>query len=103
VKRRIVRVHPVFFDFLDDLLGSERIDGRPSSTDFLVHELPGIIDQLADDYKGSTVQVGDDPSVRLCYTGGFLVRAMAVYITEFPDESLEIVDLDLDFFDPNTE
>ncbi len=59
--RRLVRVHPVFFDFLDDLLGPERVGGRPSSTDFLVDELPAVIDQLAENYKACTVQVGDDP------------------------------------------
>ncbi len=100
MRRRLVKVHPVFFDFLDDLLGSERISGRPSSTDFLVHELPGVIDQLAETYKESTVQVGEDPNVRLFYSAGFLVQIMAIYVTEFEDGSLELVDLDLDFFDP---
>lgn len=98
--RRLVKVHPVFFDFLDDLLGPDRVSGRPSSTDFLVHEMPGIVDLLAEKYKESTIQVGDDPNVRLFYSAGYLVQLMAIYVTEFSDGSLELIDLDLDFFDP---
>ena len=54
------------------------MNGRPSSTDFLIHELPGVIDQLAETYRESTVQVGEDPNVRLFYSAGYLVQAITI-------------------------
>jgi len=45
VSRRQVRVAQSFFDRLDVLLPEERgEDGTPSTADFLLHELPPIID-----------------------------------------------------------
>jgi len=52
VSRRQVRVDPTFFDRLDELLAPERgSDGTPSATDFLLHDLPAIIDLLAEDWS----------------------------------------------------
>ena len=39
--------------------------GEPSSTDFLLHDLPAIIDQLADDFEGATLAVSQAPGVRV--------------------------------------
>ena len=51
MSRRQVRVDPTFFDRLDELLAPERgSDGTPSTTDFLLHDLPVVIDLLAEDY-----------------------------------------------------
>ena len=53
--RRQVRVTQPFFDRLDELLPEQRsAAGAPSSTDFLLHEIPAIIDLLADLYESST-------------------------------------------------
>lgn len=41
------------------------MSGDPSSADFLLHEIPPIIDQLAEDYEGTTVGVRDAPEVRV--------------------------------------
>jgi len=48
-------VAPFFFDRLDQLLPAER---SPTSTaDFLLHELPPLIDLLAVDYEATTLAV----------------------------------------------
>jgi hypothetical protein len=52
-QRRLVRVAPSFFDRLDELLPGERTAGQPSATDFLLHELPRIMDRLAQDTSPS--------------------------------------------------
>lgn len=53
--RRAVRVIESFFDRLDELLPADRTAvGGPSATDFLLHDLPAIIDSLAVDFEVST-------------------------------------------------
>lgn len=43
VADRVVRFHPTFFDDLDELLPSERsANGLPSTTDFLLYDLPAF-------------------------------------------------------------
>ena len=45
--RRQVRVSQTLFDRLDELFAEERsAEGAPSATDFLLHEIPAIIDVL---------------------------------------------------------
>src|SRR5918994_1654836 len=57
-QRRLVRVAPSFFERLDELLPAERTaEGAPSTTDFLLHEIPQIIDRLARDYETATTVV----------------------------------------------
>ena len=79
-ERRPVVALPQFFDRLDELLPTERsASGRPSSTDFLLHELPAIIDALAENYEASTMPV---PGIedRVLVTGGLTVEYVAVYV-----------------------
>ncbi len=46
--RRIVRTSQAFFDQLDQRLGTSRgPSGEPSATDFLVVELPAIVEAFA--------------------------------------------------------
>lgn len=46
--RRVVRASPAFFDQLDTQLGAERgPHGEPSATDFLVVEVPAIVEAFA--------------------------------------------------------
>jgi hypothetical protein len=62
--RRIVRVVQEFFDRLDDLLPAERsATGAPSTTDFLLHDLPPVIDVLALNYDTVTTPVPSAPGV----------------------------------------
>ncbi len=73
VSRRQVRVDPTFFDRLDELFAPERgSDGTPSATDFLLHDLPVVIDLLAEDYFGHTTVVAADPEIRVSITAGLL-------------------------------
>lgn len=58
MSRRQVRVAPSFFDRLDDLLPEERdAEGTPSTADFLLQELPPIMDALAEDFESSTLPI----------------------------------------------
>ena len=74
-----VRVTASFFDRLDELLPPERsVDGTPSATDFLLHDLPAIIDLLAEDFERRTVPIADDPEIRALVAAGVLVAFVAV-------------------------
>ena len=75
--RRQVRVPDQFFDRLDLLLPQERsADGLPSGADFLLHEMPKIIDALAEDHLGVTLPVADVDDVRMLSSRvfGFVMR-----------------------------
>ena len=51
--RRVVRVTDAFFEQLDDVLGIDRgPNGEPSASDFIVLELPPIVDRFATDFEG---------------------------------------------------
>ena len=51
--RRVVRVSPAFFVQLDERFGSARGEaGQPSTTDFLVIDLPAIVERFATDFDG---------------------------------------------------
>lgn len=93
----MVRVAPSFFDRLDELLPSERsATGTPSTTDFLLHDLPPIIDRLAEDYECSTLAVPSLPGVRVLITAGALVPTVAVYTVVAADDAVEVIYLELD-------
>ena len=95
--RRLVRVTQSFFDRLDELLPEERTaSGEPSTADFLLHEIPPIIDHLAEDFEGTTLTVADVPEVRVLIASGILVTAVAVYAVLAPDDAVEVIYLDLD-------
>lgn len=95
--RREVRVSPSFFERLDELLPDERTpDGRPSATDFLLHELPSIIDLLATDYERVTLEVEEVPGVRVLVTAGRLVTRVAFYVALAPDDGVEVIYLDVE-------
>ncbi|HYZ99457.1 MAG TPA: hypothetical protein VE575_11945 [Acidimicrobiales bacterium] len=96
-QRRLVRVAPSFFDRLDELLpGGRTAAGQPSATDFLLHELPRIIDRLAQDYESVTLAVPSRPGLRVLITAGALVPTVAVYTVLAADGAVEIISLDID-------
>ena len=96
-QRRLVRVAPSFFDRLDELLPADRSPtGRPSATDFLLHEMPPIIDLLAEDYQAATFAEAEAPGVRVLVTSGRLVPRVAVFAVLLDDASVEIIYLELD-------
>lgn len=95
--RRQVRVTEHFFVRLDELLPDSRTaDGGPSATDFILHDMPAIIDRLADDYEGSTLPVDGTPQIRMLIAAGMLVPFFVVYATIAPDNAIEILYLDID-------
>lgn len=94
--RRQVRVATSFFDRLDELLPAERgADGTPSATDFLLHDLPAIIDLLAVDFERRTVPVADDPEIRVLVAAGVLVPFVAVYAVRSADDAVEVIYVEL--------
>ena len=78
-ERRRVRVVQAFFDRLDELLADERGDhGEPSSTDFLLHDMPAVIDRLAQSYESSTIPVVADSEIRMLVTSGHRKRRLTL-------------------------
>jgi hypothetical protein len=96
VTRRRVVVLPQFFDRLDQLLPAERTAaGSPSTADFALHDLTAIIDTLADDYEGTTIPA-PDTNIRIMITAGMTVPFVAVYVDLRPEDTIEIISLDLE-------
>jgi len=97
VTRRQVRFSEQFFERLDELLPPERPgDGGPSASDFLLHDLPNVIDAMADDFEGVTIPSGYDESTRVLVAPGLLARTFVVYATLIADDVVEAFYLDLD-------
>lgn len=95
--RRQVRVAPSFFDRLDELLPAERTStGTPSTADFLLHELPPLMDALAEDHERVTLAVEGLPQVRVMIAAGVLATRLALYVTLASDGAVEIIYLQLD-------
>ena len=94
--RRRVVVLPQFFDRLDRLLPHEpSASGNPSTADFVLHDLTAILDTLAEDYEGTTIPA-PDTHIRIMITTGMTVPFVAVYVELRPDETIEIISVDLD-------
>lgn len=94
--RRQVRVAESFFDRLDELLPPERTaEGTPSATDFLLHDLPPVIDQLATRFEDVTLPAGD-AGVRVLITTGILIPRIAVYAELVADGAVELFWLEVD-------
>lgn len=69
--RREVRVTDQFFNRLDELLPAERsVDGQPSTTDFLLHEIPSVIELLASTFEDVTIPVVPGSDMRVLITAG---------------------------------
>lgn len=91
-ERRRVRVTESFFDQLDAVLGAERgAHGEPTATDFLVMEVPAIVERFATDFAGLPALDEDLPSVRLLIAPGVLVHALVVYGMLMADGSIELI------------
>lgn len=95
--RRPVRVAPSFFDRLDELLPEDRsATGVPSTADFLLHEMPPLIDLLALDYEAATLEVAEVPGIRVLIAAGVLVPHLALYVVVAEDDAVEIIYLEID-------
>ena len=76
---RQVRFTEQFFERLEWLLPEERgVDGTPSITDFLVHDLPSVRDRLAENCERNTLPTGE-ADVRVYIGAGALVSRFAIY------------------------
>ena len=72
--RRTVRVDQSFFDDLDRHLGSDRgPNGEPSGTDFIVIDLPTVVDEFAVNFDSLPIAYPDRPDYRVLVVGGTLV------------------------------
>ena len=95
--RRQVRVTEQFFDRLDELFPESRSpEGAPSGTDFLLHEMPNVIEAVAVDFEGSTMSTRSDPDVRVLIAAGLLVPFFSVYASIVGEDAVEIFYLDID-------
>jgi hypothetical protein len=97
VDRRVVRVSAAFFDQLDELLGSERGSvGEPSATDFVVIELPAVVERFATDFESLPEMIEGTPAGRMLIAPGLLVRTFAVYGILVTDGSIELVGITIE-------
>ncbi len=97
MERRVVRVSPAFFDQLDQQLGADRgPGGEPSATDFLVTDLPPIVDRFAVGFDGLPEVITGVPTARVLITIERLVGAIAVYGLLATDGSVDLIGVELD-------
>ena len=96
-QRREVRVSPAFFEMLDTQLRPDRgPNGEPSATDFLVIELPEIVDAFAVGFDELPEVVEALGSARVYIGAGALVSAVAVYGVEVADGVVELIGVEID-------
>lgn len=78
--RRIVRATDTFFEELDAQLRPERgHHGEPSATDFLVVEMPAIVERFAVGFEDLPEVVEGDPVRRMVIGAGHLVRIYVAF------------------------
>lgn len=96
-ERRTVRVDQAFFDDLDHQLGGDRgPNGEPSSTDFIVIDLPTIVDEFAENFDALPFAYADRPDYRALVVGGALVAASVVVGQLVDDDSVVLLGIELD-------
>jgi hypothetical protein len=95
--RREVRVTEEFFGQLDAQLGSSRgPSGAPSSTDYIVLELPAVVDRFATGFEDLAEMVEGVPAARMLITTGVLVPASVVYGVETTGGVVELIGIEMD-------
>ena len=95
--RRTVRVDQVFFDDLDRQLGGDRgPNGDPSSTDFIVIDLPTVVDEFAGNFDALPIAYPGRSDYRVLVVGGTLVAASVVVGQLVADDSIVLLGIELD-------
>jgi len=95
--RREVRATADFFADLDrQLTGVRGPNGEPSAIDFLVMEMPAIVDRFASRFDTLPEAYPGVSLARVAVGTGLLVTAFAIYGFEMSDGSIELVGLDLE-------
>lgn len=96
-ERRTVRVSPAAFDQLDAQLRQERGPAaQPSVADFIVLELPAVIERFATGFDDLPEIIEGTPSGRMLIAPGLLVNAYVVYGVLLDDGAIEIVGISID-------
>jgi hypothetical protein len=96
-ERRRIRVAEALFDQLDELLPADRgPNGEPSVTDFLVIDLPAVVDRFATDFDALPEIIEGLPAARMLIITGRLVNRFVVYGVESPDGAVDLIGIDLD-------
>lgn len=94
--RRLVRVAASFFDQLDAQLGADRgPEGEPSATDFLVLDLPVIVDHFATRFERLPEVIEGVPQAGMLIAAGRLVHAFVVYGLLEVDGAVDLVGIDI--------
>lgn len=92
--RRTVRVTDAFFDQLDTYFRPDRgPQGEPSATDFIVLELPAIVERFATGFDELPEIVEGLPVGRMLITSGVLVRAVAVFGLATTGTTIDLIGL----------
>ena len=95
--RRVVRVSAAFFDQLDEQLPPERgAHGEPSAADFVVLELPGVVERFAVDFDSLPEMIEGTTVGRMLIAPGLLVRAFVAYGVLVTDGSIELVGITIE-------
>ena len=95
--RRAVRVAPHFFDELDAIFGPGRgPNGEPSSTDFLLIDLPLIADAFAERFAELQPMFADRDDYRLLVATGSLAKAALVTGQLLADGSIVLIEIEID-------
>jgi hypothetical protein len=98
--RRRVRVSESFFEQVDRWFPAERRpDGGPSAADFVVVELPAIVEVFALQFDELLVLDEAIPSVRTLVGTGLLVSAFAAHGVLLTDGAVELIGLTVERHD----
>ena len=96
-QRREVRVSDSFFAELEDQLGVERgPNAEPSVTDFMVLDLPVIVERFAAEFDDLPEAIAGVPSIRMLIGSAALVPAYVVHGVETPDGVINLVGVEID-------
>lgn len=95
--RREVRVADTLFFDLDNQLADERgPTGQPSATDFIVVDLPVIVERFATGFDELPQSIAGLNSIRMMIGAGALVSAFVVHGIETEDGVVQLVGIDID-------
>ena len=84
--RRVARVTDAFFEQLDDAHGVDRgPNGEPSASEFIILELPPIVERFATDLEGPPEIIEGVPAGRM------LARAVAVFGLATSDLTIDLI------------
>ncbi len=104
MRRRHVRVDPSFFDDLDSQLGPDRgPNGEPSVTDFLIMDLPTIVDRFAEDFDSLAVAFPGRADYRVLVSTGTLIATSVVIGQLLADDTVVLMGIDIEVVWPQNE